>query len=300
MQWAIACFQSGRAASRLRGKTGLLLVSFFGCLLFLPGSIVSCYGTTAVISIDYSDPVDISGAAKMLLTPEGRISFDRRTHSLIVIDAPQVIAEIRELVRRLDRPVPDLKIHVRLGNDKERHADELTVESRVSGPGWSVGTGGRTEDGIDVTLKQEKARHLKTYDYMVKTRSGQPAYIATGKEIPFTSRWISVCGKFGGCRNPVTYKRVETGFEVLPVVRGRRVMVSITPRISSDESGIVRFAEASTRISVPLGRWVDIGMIAGNSNEAVSAVIDSSGGDKDETFSIRLMIEKVKLESRMR
>ena len=137
--WTIARFQAG-AATRLKGKAGLLLICFTGCLQFLPGSVVPCHGMSAVIPVDYFSPADISSAAAALLSPQGRLSFDRRTHSLIVVDTPRAVARIRELVRRLDRPAVDLKIHVRSGNDKKRRTNELTASGRVSGPGWSAGT----------------------------------------------------------------------------------------------------------------------------------------------------------------
>lgn len=281
----------------MRLKTTTCLIWLAGFMLGLhctPVSVTPCYALLAIIQIDHSDPVDMTNAVSVLLSPEGTLSFDRRTRSLIVNDTPQVIAQVKELVERLDRPSPGLKIRVRLDKNRVKRTRELAVDGRVSGPGWSAGTKGREEDGIDVTFKQEKAGARHESEYVVKGQSGRAAYIVTGRDIPFTSRWVSVCDSFGGCRNQTTYQRVETGFEVLPVVRGQRVLVSITPRISSYAAGIIRFAGAATQITVPFGRWVDIGMVAGSTNAAVNAVIDSSTGDKGESVSIWMMIEKDK------
>ncbi len=272
----------------------ILLAGCLVCSQFIPGIVTPCQGMLAIISIDHSDPGDITNAVSVLLSPDGRLSFDRRTRSLIVNDTPQVIAAVKEMVARLDRPAPGLKIRVRLGHFEEKSDRELTVEGRVSGPGWSVGTPGREEDGVDVAFKQEKSGTRQQFEYTVHGRSGRTAYIVTGRDIPFTTRWVSVCKKFGGCRRQTTYQKVETGFEVLPVVRGRSALVSITPRISAYETGVIHFAGAATQITIPLERWVDIGTVAGSANEAVSAVIDSSTKGRGKTFSIWMMIEKDK------
>lgn len=222
-----------------------------------------CQGALAVIQIDHSDPDDISRAVSVLLSPDGRLSFDRRTRTLIVNDTPQVIAQVRDLVRRLDQPVPALTIRVRMDILQTGREDEVTVDGRISGPGWSVGTPGYTEDGIDVTLNQAQTDARQQSEYVLKGQSGQPAYIATGSDIPFTTRWSRVCRTYGVCRRQTTYKRVATGFEVLPIVQGRMALVRLTPRISTYEAGIIRFADAAMQIRVPLGRWVDIGQVAG-------------------------------------
>jgi hypothetical protein len=54
----------------------------------------------------------------------------------------------------------------------------------------------------------------------------------------------------------VAYRRIETGFDVRPVIRETLAEVEIVPRISEigsgGDSGVVHFAEAATRIHAPL------------------------------------------------
>jgi hypothetical protein len=126
---------------------------------------------------------------------------------------------------------------------------------------------------------------------MVKGQSGRTAYIVTGRDIPFSNRWHRVCRQYRGCRIPATYKRIETGFELLPMVRGQYVLVSLTPRISTYAEDVIRFAEAVTQVRIPLGRWVDIGQMTGKENTALGAVMDRGAGKREEALSIRLMIE---------
>jgi type II secretory pathway component HofQ len=261
-------------------------------LQWLPAAVSTGHALLAVIRIDHADPHDISNAVSVLLSPDGKLSFDRRTRALVVSDTPQVVSQVRELVRRLDQPAPGLTIRVRMISRKSAREDELAVAGRVSGPGWSLSTGGRQEDGLDVTLEQSQTATRRLADIVLKSQSGRPAYIATGRDIPFTARWGTVCAKFGGCRYQTTYKRVETGFEVLPQVRGNYALVSITPRISSYEAGIVRFTTAVTQIRLPLGRWVDIGQVTGGRNEAFSAIIDSAAQAEETAVSLWMKITR--------
>jgi len=268
----------------------VLLGVLFTGMQWAPVLVPDCLGALAIIQIDHSDPDDISRAVSALLSPEGRLSFDRRTRALIVNDTPQVLAQVRDLVRQLDQPAPAVTIRVRMERLQRDAEAELTVEGRVSGPGWSLGTPGHTEDGIDVALNQAQTGARLQSEYVLKVQSGQPAYIATGSDIPFTTRWSRVCRTYGLCRRQTTYKRVATGFEVLPVVRGRVALVRLTPRISTYEDGIIRFAAAATQIRVPLGRWVDIGQVAGERNDAIQAIIDSGKTEQTTRLSIWMMI----------
>ena len=88
---------------------------FLAVLLWIPISAEPCHGVVAVIQIDHSQPEDITRAVSVLMSPDGRIAFDRRTRSLIVNDTPKVVARVRDLVRRLDQPPVPLTIRVRLG-----------------------------------------------------------------------------------------------------------------------------------------------------------------------------------------
>jgi hypothetical protein len=62
---------------------------------------------------------------------------------------------------------------------------------------------------------------------------------------------------------------------------------------SANEAGIIRFADAAMQIRVPLGRWVDIGMVAGGQNEALSAIVDSGKKEREAAYSIWMMIATV-------
>ena len=67
------------------------------------------------------------------LSSRGSISFDKRTNTLLVIDIPQKVAAIRELVAKLDKPVDQVVIEARIVIATETVARELGARFGISG-----------------------------------------------------------------------------------------------------------------------------------------------------------------------
>ena len=86
------------------------------------------------------------------LSPRGSISADARTNTLLVIDIPERLAEIRNLVMQLDKPVDQVLIEARIVIATESFARELGARFGISGSDGSyndqssVGVGGSLAD----------------------------------------------------------------------------------------------------------------------------------------------------------
>ena len=89
--------------------------------------------------------------ASGFLSARGSLSFDQRTNTLLVIDIPQRVAAIRDLVNQLDTPVDQVVIEARIVIANESFARELGARFGISGatgePGdrSSVGFGGNLD-----------------------------------------------------------------------------------------------------------------------------------------------------------
>ena len=64
---------------------------------------------------------------KGFLSPRGSVSFDNRTNTLLLIDIPKKIQEVRQLLATLDRPVDQVLIEARIVVASEQFARELGV-----------------------------------------------------------------------------------------------------------------------------------------------------------------------------
>ena len=80
------------------------------------------------------------GNSRGFLSSRGSLSFDRRTNTLLVIDIPQRVAGIREIVQQLDKPVDQVVIEARIVIANESFARDIGARFGVSGHSDS-GTG---------------------------------------------------------------------------------------------------------------------------------------------------------------
>ena len=73
------------------------------------------------------------GQSRGFLSPRGSISFDRRTNTLLVIDIPARVGEIRRLVSQLDKPVDQVLIEAKIVIATEDFARELGAKFGING-----------------------------------------------------------------------------------------------------------------------------------------------------------------------
>ncbi|PBJ82832.1 type IV pilus secretin PilQ [Lysobacteraceae bacterium NML93-0399] len=97
------------------------------------------------------------------LSSRGSLSFDRRTNTLLVIDIPKRVEEIRRLVTMLDKPVDQVVIEARIVIANESFARDLGARFGISATKERVNVGGAlgnaggvlTPGGFNVSLPIE-------------------------------------------------------------------------------------------------------------------------------------------------
>lgn len=94
------------------------------------------------------------------LSARGSLSYDKRTNTLLVIDIPQRVANIRDLVQRLDKPVDQVVIEARIVIANESVARELGARFGVSGNNGDSYYSGNLEANQS-KINQDKALDLK-------------------------------------------------------------------------------------------------------------------------------------------
>ncbi|MDD5291806.1 MAG: secretin N-terminal domain-containing protein [Candidatus Omnitrophica bacterium] len=70
----------------------------------------------------------LADALSDLLSPEGKISEDSRTNSLIITDLPERFVRLEEMIRKLDIPVPQVLIEAEIIDVKKSLADQIGME----------------------------------------------------------------------------------------------------------------------------------------------------------------------------
>jgi type IV pilus assembly protein PilQ len=69
---------------------------------------------TRIIPINYSTAENVQGTIKKSLSPRGETVVDARTNTIIVKDIPRHVDEILDLIKRLDKPTPQIMIEARI------------------------------------------------------------------------------------------------------------------------------------------------------------------------------------------
>ena len=275
-----------RAPSLARGALAFILAMFVATF--------SADAAVEIISLTYRNPTEVLPLVKSMLSPDGKISADERTNSLIIVDSAEAIARVRQSLAVIDAPVRQAMVRVRFQESGQQEQRSVSGGGRVSGDNWSVSTGRRqsTRDGVDVRVQDRSVSRGGSSEYFINALSGSWAYIRVGQDIPYTARWSDLCRRYG---RPVVFQRIETGFDVKPVIRENMADVEIVPRISEMGSGGrpggVQFAEASTHVQVPLGQWVTIGGSDQSANEVLRAILEAGSSRQSSALSIQLFVE---------
>jgi type II secretory pathway component GspD/PulD (secretin) len=277
----------------MNSKQSLLIVS---CVLVL---FLACLADTspaaevAVIKVNYRSASDILPLVQDLLSPEGKASVDTRTNSLIVVDTKESLTKVQAFVASMDQPAEQVKVRFRFQEQGVSTNRDLSASGRVSGEHWSVATGRDRREGVHVRAQDTVVNRRGNTESFISVMSGSSAYLWVGRDIPFTERWVYLTRRYAHVVETVNFQRVETGFEVRPIVAGNNVQIEIVPRISSfdREEQVVRLTEAATTLSVPKGQWVTIGGTSEQSNEVFRDILSYGSSSTNSTLSLSLMVE---------
>ncbi|MGD8521919.1 MAG: secretin N-terminal domain-containing protein [Desulfobacterales bacterium] len=248
-----------------------------------------------MIRIKYRGVQELAPIVQSLLSSEGHLSVDTRVNALVIVDNPAAIQRVHDYLKQFDVPIERLRIRVRFYEKRSDDQRSTSVDGSVSGEDWRITTGQQNKDGIEVNLESRRSDQNIVSEYFVITSSGSPAYIITGKEIPYRQTWGYRLGPHLKKTGPVTYKQIETGFEITPRIVGDQVNLQIIPRVTQDNTtdGVIRFHGAQTHLVVPLGQWIEIGGSDGQQNEIVSEILSRRRGDEMISFTMALMVEKI-------
>lgn len=236
-------------------------------------------------------------------------SVSGQDFQLFVRSSEQNLAQIRELVRKLDTAARQLMISVFQGSERDlrglavsggfRYRDNDTDIRVGSGarpaPGASVhyGTGGSS---VSAGTLSTRGRLSDNPIHQLRVSEGSAGYIETGQSIPYFSgsTWL-------GRHRPVVeagveYKDVTTGFYVLPRLHGEQVTMDISPHkdaLSGSRSGAIDTQSASTTVTGPLGQWIPIGGVTEQTSRSSSGIASRSSTHSRSNDSIWIRAEVV-------
>jgi type II secretory pathway component GspD/PulD (secretin) len=270
-------------------------IIFWMCIFFIVSFLSICMAdSVAVIEVKYRRADEVVPMVKNLISQDGTVTVDQRTNSLIISDSEDSIQKIKTFLDNYDKPIQQVTVHVRFNEVRSEKGGSVSADAHVSGKGWSASTGGKTTNGVDVRVRGGDESRKSRSEYFIRAASGSPAYILAGQEIPYTDRWLYLCRRYARVTESVVFHKIESGFDVVPVVMGDSVSIDITPRISYEvpgrEPGIIRFTRASTSLQIPMNEWVTIGGTSETDNEVITAILETGAHSQSSRLAISLKV----------
>jgi hypothetical protein len=248
----------------------------------------------AVIRIKYRWASELLPIVQSMLSPKGTVTVSKRINSLIIVDSPDAIQRVRAYLDQFDKPLEQVRIHVRFHENRTVADEAVTARGKISGDHWSAATGGKKKDGVDVSVVERRRRESNVAEFFVFATTGQPAFIKTGEEIPYRGKWPDYTRRYAQDGDVVTFQTIETGFEVTPTIAGDIAHLKIVTRIAFGDrnEATIRFYGAQTELTVLFGRWVEIGGSSTQSNEVIEEILSRGTGANRSSLIMSLMVEK--------
>jgi type II secretory pathway component GspD/PulD (secretin) len=256
-----------------------------------------CRAGIFVYPMQYRTASEVLPSVQTMLSKDGRAVADPRTNALLIDDDEASIIKIREFLVSFDRPGKQVRIRVQFLEAGSADSNAVAADARASGPGWVVTTDPRKRgDGVEVHVQGRSRMKQGSSEFFLSVVSGSPAYIMVGKDILYNETWLDLTRRYSRGGETVGTQRIETGFEVLPVILKDHADVEVTPRIShGGTSGagrrIIRFSEMTTHVYAPLGQWVTIGGSDQGANEVTREILAAGSRGQGSSVSIRMMVE---------
>lgn len=276
-------------------KYTLTILLFLGISLAMGSwSSRSVAGDVAVIRIKYGWASEVLPIVRSMLSPNGTVTVSERINSLIIVDDQDAIKRVRAYLEAFDKPLEQVRIHVRFIENRSESDREVAARAKVSGDNLSVATGGKKKDGVDLSISDRRRNQQNDAEFFVFATSGRPAFIRAGQQIPYHASWTDYTRRYSTAGDTVIFQTVDTGFEVTPTIAGNLVHLRIVPRAAYGEGpqAIIRFYGAQTELTTSYGKWVQIGGINSRSNDVIEEILSRGSAAKRNSMSMSLMVEK--------
>jgi len=263
---------------------------------------------TEVIPAGYRPVDEIVRILKPMVPRPGSVSG--AYGKIIVRTTPENMREIKQILATLDRAPANLVISVRYSLNEEVRRDLYEAFGEVSGGNVGISTGrdagsgrglvisGQDDDqqaGVRIDETQSLGSDAGTQ--RVRVLEGKEAFIQSGRSVPVTDERVVISSTGATTVQRSTgFRNVDSGFTVRArLSNDDRVSVEIFPRRNRLDtgSGAIDVREASTVVSSPLGRWMEIGRVGGTSSERSRGIGTSSSSTTSSDYTTYLKVERL-------
>lgn len=214
-----------------------------------------------VIPLRHRTVEQVLPVLRRLLEPGATLTGQR--NQLIVRTSPANLAELRQALVAIDRPLRRLQISVRFDDAGTSESRDIGASGRISNRGTR----------IDVRARDDRSQSAEREDQRIQVLEGGRAFIMAGQTLPVP----------GG-----TWE-TATGFEAVPRLSGDTVMVDIAPQKESFD----RQQRMATTVSARLGEWFEVGGAMSSATRGDRGIASSRRSGAAETRRVWLKVEEL-------
>lgn len=246
----------------------LLIRSALGALLASAALQAASQQSLEVIALRHRTAEQVLPALRPLLEPGGVLTGQH--NQLIVRASPANLAQIKQALKAIDRPLRRLVISVRFDDSSEAASQELEASGRISNRG----------SRIDIGAREQQGAATERIDQRIQVLEGGRAYLMTGRSTPMPIT-----------RDSAVIRETATGFEAVPrLAGGDTVLVDIAPqRETLDEQ-----QRLVTTVRARLGEWFELGGAATGAARDARGIASASRSRVSETRRVWLKIEELR------
>lgn len=212
-----------------------------------------------IIPLRHRTVEQVLPALRPLLEPGGTLGGDRG--QLFVRASPGNVAELKQALAAVDRPLRRLQISVRFADRAEASGRDIATEAQVGNRGARVEVRGR----------EDQSNAAERVDQRIQVLEGGRALIMTGQSTPL----------------PGAIWETGSGFEAVPRLSGDTVLVDIAPQKESLE----RQQRLATTVSARLGEWFEVGGAVSSAARDARGIASGSRSRSSETRRVWLKVE---------
>lgn len=256
------------------------LTLLLACVTFVTGALAQGMET---INLRHRTAEQMLPLVQPMVEPGGAVigAGDK----LFLRTSPRNLAQVRQVIEALDRPLRRLMITVRHGGDKAGVDTQAGARVRLSPGASSVrGTVGERSYSSQQSIAQQ-----------VQTVEGGRAYINVGQTIVLPLRQVAQTPTGLVVTDTLVQRNVGTGFHAVPRLAGDRVTLDIAPVNDTVGSlpGSTNVQHLSTTVSGRLGEWIALGGSVQQDSSNSSGILNYGTRNSRDDRQVWLKVEEL-------
>lgn len=208
---------------------------------------------------------------------------------LIVRTTPENIAEIKQILNKLDTRPHQLMVSVKFADYSELNDSGIEAKGKID-------IGDNNKGQVKIKIHKTASRDTDSGIFKARVLEGKIAHIRIGESIPVAERSTTIAGGVTTTSDNIKYKDITSGFFARPRISNDEVIVYISPEknsLSPSGGGVVNTQTLITTVRGKLGEWMLLGGLADDSGQTGSGTVYSTSERQSRKKQMLLKVEKL-------